>query len=148
MTGGSLLWFSDYGFQLTRGFRAFKAWMSFKEHGSLKYGRLIQQNIDQAHYLVELIEASPKLELVAPAPLNVVCFRYIKPDLEVEAVDQLNEQILAELQEQGIAAPSGTMIKDKFVLKVAHTNHRSQREDFRILVSEVMRIGDALILPG
>lgn len=148
MTGGSLPWFGDYGFQLTRGFRALKAWMSFKQHGCRKYGRLIQQNIDQAHYLVELIEASPKLELVAPSPLNVVCFRYINPDLEVEGLDKLNEQILAEIQEQGIAAPSGTMIKDKFVLHVAHTNHRSRREDFRILVSEVIRIGDALILPG
>ncbi|MBS0389280.1 MAG: amino acid decarboxylase, partial [Proteobacteria bacterium] len=34
-------WFSDYGLQLSRGFRALKVWLSFKEHGLDKYGRLI-----------------------------------------------------------------------------------------------------------
>lgn len=147
LAGGDLPWFSDYGFQLSRGFRALKAWMSFKEHGSRKYGRLIQQNIDQAHYLAELIDASPELELVAPVTLNVVCFRYIRFGLDDTTLDTLNKQILAELQERGIAVPSGTTIRDKFVLHVAHTNHRSRREDFDILVREVIRIGEKLTQP-
>ena len=87
LTGGDLPWFSDYGFQLSRGFRALKAWMSLKEHGVHKYGRLIQQNIDQARYLAELIEAAPELELVAPVTLNVVCFRYVAPGLDDAALD-------------------------------------------------------------
>ena len=144
MTGGTLPWFSDYGFQLSRGFRALKAWMAFKEYGSRKYGRLIQQNIDQAKYLAALIDASPELELTAPVPLNVVCFRYVRSDLNDNELDKLNEQILAELQEQGIAVPSSTTINGKYVLHVAHTNHRSRREDFDILVREVIRIGKEL----
>jgi glutamate/tyrosine decarboxylase-like PLP-dependent enzyme len=144
MSSGDLPWFSDYGYQLSRGFRALKAWMSLKEHGSLKYGRLIQQNIDQAHYLAELIDSVPELELMAPVTLNVVCFRYTKPHLDDGALDALNKEILAGLQEQGIAAPSGTIIGGKYVLHVAHTNHRSFRQDFDILVREVMRIGEEL----
>jgi glutamate/tyrosine decarboxylase-like PLP-dependent enzyme len=145
MTGGDLPWFSDYGFQLSRGFRALKAWMSLKEHGSRKFGRMIQQNIVQARYLAELIAAAPELELAAPVTLNVVCFRYIRPGLDDAALDALNKQILVELQEQGIAAPSGTMIRGKYVLHIAHTNHRSQREDFDILVREVIRLGKELV---
>jgi aromatic-L-amino-acid decarboxylase len=145
MTGGDLPWFSDYGFQLSRGFRALKAWMSLKEHGSRKYGRMIQQNIVQAHYLAELIDAAPELELAAPVTLNVVCFRYIRPGLDEAALDALNKQILVELQEQGIAVPSGTTIAGKYVLRVGHTNHRSRREDFDVLVREVIRIGKELV---
>jgi glutamate/tyrosine decarboxylase-like PLP-dependent enzyme len=141
MTGGTLPWFSDYGFQLSRGFRALKAWMAIKEYGRNKLGRLIQQNVDQAHYLKGLIEASPELELAAPVTLNVVCFRFIKPGMDNAILDELNTKILAELQEQGIAAPSSTVIRGKLVLHVAHTNHRSRREDFDILVREVRRIG-------
>jgi glutamate/tyrosine decarboxylase-like PLP-dependent enzyme len=118
--------------------------MSLKEHGSRKYGRLIQQNIDQAHYLGGLVEAAPELELVAPITLNVVCFRYVRPGLDDAALDSLNDDILVELQEQGIAAPSGTTIRGKYVLRVAHTNHRSRREDFDVLVREVLRIGKEL----
>jgi len=51
LAGGDLPWFSDYGFQLSRGFRALKAWMSLKEHGSRRYARLIQQNWSFRHRL-------------------------------------------------------------------------------------------------
>jgi glutamate/tyrosine decarboxylase-like PLP-dependent enzyme len=141
MTGGDLPWFSDYGFQLSRGFRALKAWMSFKEHGTRKYGRLIQQNIDQARYLAGLIESSPELELVAPVTLNVVCFRYIRSDWGNIAWDEINKRIVAEMQEQGIAAPSGTLVRGRYVIHVAITNHRSRREDFDLLVKETTRMG-------
>ena len=55
--GGRRIWFSDYGVQLSRGFRALKAWMSLKEHGVQNYGRLIEQNVDQARYLAGLVDA-------------------------------------------------------------------------------------------
>jgi len=148
MTGGDLPWLTDYGYQLSRNFRALKAWMSLKEYGSLKYGRLIQQNIDQAGYLVQLVEDHPSLELMAPVPLNVVCFRYIYPGMGDEKLDQLNQKILVELQEGGLAVLSGTRIKGKYVLHMAHTNHRSRWEDFDLLVNEVVRLGKELINDG
>ena len=40
--------------------------MSLKEHGVEKFGRLIDQNIGQAHHLSALMEAEPELELVVP----------------------------------------------------------------------------------
>ncbi len=144
LSGGDLPWFSDYSFQLSRGFRALKAWMSLKEHGSNKYARLIQQNIDQAFYLGELVEASPELELSAPITLNVVCFRYAAPEIKMEALNEVNKQIIIELQEQGVAVLSGTVIEGKYVLRVANSNHRSRREDFDFLVREVIRIGKEL----
>ena len=74
--GGGDLWFSDYGVELSRTFRALKVWMSIQEHGIDKFGRLIRQNVDQARYLQGLVTSSPDLELVADAPMNIVCFRY------------------------------------------------------------------------
>jgi glutamate/tyrosine decarboxylase-like PLP-dependent enzyme len=141
LTGGDLPWFSDYSFQLSRGFRALKAWMSLKEHGALKYGRLIQQNIDQAHYLAQKVEAAPELELSAPVALNAVCFRFVQPGLDEERLDALNKEIEVALQEEGIAVVSGTTIGGRRVLHVANTNHRSRREDFDVLVREVIRLG-------
>ncbi len=144
LTGGDLPWFSDYSFQLSRGFRALKAWMSLKEHGVHKYGRLIQQNIDQARYLGELIDAAPELELAAPVVLNTVCFRYAVAGLDETTLDEVNKQIEVELQEQGIAVPSVTTLKGRSVLHVGNTNHRSRRQDFDVLIREVIRIGNTL----
>ncbi|MFX1355548.1 MAG: amino acid decarboxylase, partial [Promethearchaeota archaeon] len=59
-------------------------------------------------------------------------------------LDELNKQIEIELQEEGIAVISGTTIKGKYVLHLANCNHRSRREDFDVLVREVIRIGKEL----
>ena len=144
LTGVDVPWLSDYGLELSRGFAALKAWMTIKEHGSAKYGRLIQQNIDQAHYLAHLVENAAELELALPVSLNVVCFRYTRPGCDAVTLDRLNKQIEIELQERGIAAPSVVSIRGNKYLHVAITNHRSRREDFDILVQGVIRIGKAL----
>jgi len=137
-------WFSDYGVQLSRGFRALKAWMSIKENGIHKYGRLIQQNVDQAHYLASEVDDHPELERLAPAPLNIVCFRYTVPEKDDEALNALNQELLLRLHESGIAAPSYTTLNGKYALRAAITNHRSRREDFDLLVEYVVRIGREL----
>jgi hypothetical protein len=59
-------------------------------------------------------------------------------------LDVLNQKILVELQEGGLAVLSGTRIHGKFVLHMAHTNHRTRWEDIDILVNEVVRLGQLL----
>ena len=137
--------FSDRGIELSRSFRALKAWMSLKAHGTRTLGRLVEQNVAQAAYLARRVEAEPELELLAPAPLNVVCFRYRAPDLDDATLDDLNVEVLARLHEQGIAVPSATRLRGRFALRVAITNHRSRREDFDALVDAVLRLGRALV---
>ena len=68
--------FADRGIELTRSFRALKAWMSLKAHGVNQFARLIEQNVAQAQFLAGMIKSNAHLELLAPASLNVVCFRY------------------------------------------------------------------------
>jgi len=137
--------FSDLGVQLSRGFRALKAWMSFQEHGALKLGRIVRQNVEQARYLARLVEAAPELELAAPVPLNVVCFRHRgEQGAPVAEQDELNREILVRLQESGEAVPSGTVVGGRFALRAAITNHRSRRSDFDLLVRATLRAAEAV----
>ena len=142
------VWFSDYGVQLSRAFRALKAWMHLKEHGVEKLGRLIAQNAAQARYLASLVERSGELELMAPVPLNIVCFRYRAAGLAEPALDALNQELLIRLQEGGVAAPSSTRLRGRLALRVAITNHRSRRDDFDAMIAEVLRIGRGLAAGG
>jgi glutamate/tyrosine decarboxylase-like PLP-dependent enzyme len=137
-------WFGEYGVELSRSFRALRIWMSIKEHGIDKYRRMIEQNVAHARYLVRLINLNSELELMAPAPLNIVCFRYRPAGLAEEELDGLNKEILFQLQEQGIAAPSSTVLNGKFAIRVAICNQRSRFEDFDVLVNELYRLGRKL----
>jgi aromatic-L-amino-acid decarboxylase len=134
-------WLNDFGVQTTRGFRALKIWMALKEHGIEKFGRLIDQNIAQCHYLGALIQVEPLLQMVSPPNINIVCFRYRPQGISVNNLKALNIEIMLRLQEQGIAALSDTTVRGEHCLRVAITNHRTQREDLELLVREIIRLG-------
>ena len=138
------VWFSDYGLQLSRQFRALKVWMSIKEHGLDRFGRMMARNVEQAHYLGQLIEKEQNMELLAPIGLNIVCFRFNPGRLDDETLNALNKEILIQLQEQGICAPSYTTLNGRYCLRAAIANHRSVQDDFDVLVGEAVRIGQKL----
>ncbi|MFT3890691.1 MAG: pyridoxal-dependent decarboxylase [Anaerolineales bacterium] len=135
------IWFSDYGLQLSRQFRALKVWMSIKEHGLDRFGRMIARNVDQAHYFGGLVEKDPNLELLAPIGMDIVCFRFNPGGLDEFKLNDVNKEILFRLHEQGIAAPSYTTLGERYCLRIAIANHRSTNEDFDLLAREVLRIG-------
>ncbi len=137
--------FSNYGMELSRGFKALKVWMLLKEHGVQKYARLVRQNIEQAKYLGSLITANPGLDLLADVSLNIVCFRYQQGELTEEELNTLNKKILMRLHTDGIAAPSYTLLHGRYCIRVAITNHRSKKEDFDALVHATTRIGNELV---
>ncbi len=138
---GGLDSINNYGFELSRGFKALKVWMSLKEHGRAKYAAMIAQNNRHAAYLAELVEENPYLELTAPVSMSITCFRMIQPNWGEEALQALNKEILLRLQEEGIASPSSTILNGKYTMRIANVNQRTQREDMDLLVREVLRIG-------
>ncbi len=141
-------YFAERGLDLTRGFKALKVWMSLQADGIDKLVSIIEQNISHVQYLKTVIGESDRLELLAPSPLNVVCFRYIGTNLESGALNALNSELLLRLQERGISVPSSTIIRGTFSLRVAHVNHRAKREDIDALVSAVLAIGAELERDG
>ncbi|WP_417211712.1 pyridoxal phosphate-dependent decarboxylase family protein [Antarctobacter sp.] len=135
----------DYNLQTSRAFRALKVWMTLKEHGVDKFGRLIDQNIAQAAYLEGLIAEVPELEMMAPREINIVCFRYRPSGVPEGELRALNTEIMLRMQEAGIAALSDTTVDGRHCLRVAICNHRTRRADLDLLVREILRIGAEVV---
>ena len=131
-------WPCDYGPDLSRGFRALKTWFTFKVHGGDAIGASIARSCALARHLEARIRAEAELELLAPAQLNIVAFRYRAAD-----PDTVNAQIVADLQEAGLVAPSATTIDGKFAIRAALFNHRTEQRDADILISETLKFGKA-----
>ena len=141
---GGLDSINNYGFELSRGFKALKIWMSLKEHGREKYAKMIAQNNRQAEYLADLVNQHSNLELMAPVSMSITCFRMIKANWDEDQLRRLNREILLRLQEEGIASPSSTILNGKYTLRVANVNQRTRMEDMDLLVKEVLRIGQEI----
>ncbi|MGB5228851.1 MAG: aminotransferase class V-fold PLP-dependent enzyme [Eudoraea sp.] len=138
-------WFSEYGLQLSRRFRALKVWMSLKEHGSERFGRMISRNVDQAYYLGALVNQHQDLELIAPIGMDIVCFRYNPGSLSLDELNALNKEIKLQIEERAIALPGYTTINGMYCIRCAISSHRVTNEDFDELVKSVFIIGKELL---
>jgi len=135
LAGGDF-WPNDYGPDLSRGFRALKVWFTLKVLGTDAIARAIEHNCALARTLQAMVEAEPRLELLAPAQLNIVCFRY-------RAADEVNRAIVADLHEAGVVAPSLTTIDGRAAIRAALFNHRTEARDIEALVAGVLAFGHA-----
>jgi glutamate/tyrosine decarboxylase-like PLP-dependent enzyme len=145
LAAGNKAWFGDLGVQLTRGFRALKVWMSIKAYGLDKFTEQIEKNVHQAKHLISKLESNPVMEVLADAPLNIVCFRYIHADMDAESLNKLNMEILFRLHERGLAVPSYTRLNGDFALRVSITNHRSTFADLDYLLEQVESIAGEVL---
>ena len=143
LASGSL-WFSEYGLQLSRGFKALKVWMSIKEHGLDRFGRLIDRNIAQAHELAALVRAEPGFEVLAPVATNIVCFRCDPGGLDDAGLNEFNAELLIRLHEGGVAAPSYTTLHGRYCLRAAIVNYRTTSEDLALTMRELVRLAAEL----
>ncbi len=134
-------WPSDFGIELSRGFRALKVWWTVKEHGTDRLGASIARNCAQAKLLEGLLRRNPTIEIAAPVTLNIVCCRYRAPGFDEEALDRLNGHIVVAIQESGLAVPSSCRIGGRLCIRVCITNHRSRDEDFRLLADAIAETG-------
>jgi glutamate/tyrosine decarboxylase-like PLP-dependent enzyme len=132
------VWPCDLGPDLSRGFRALKTWFTLKAYGTEKLGGVITRTCALAGYLEARILAEPRLELLAPVQLNIVCFRYRAAD-----PNKVNREIVMDIQESGIAAPSTTMLEGQLAIRAAIVNHRTDTCDLDALLAAVIRFGAA-----
>jgi aromatic-L-amino-acid decarboxylase len=125
-------WPCDLGPDLSRGFRALKVWMTLRSYGTDRLGVVVETTCAIARHLAERITAEPALELLAPVPLNIVCFRVRGRD------DAFNAGLVADLHEAGSFAPSTTRIGGVLAIRAAIVNHRTTMEDVDALVDAVL----------
>ena len=135
---------SDYGPQLSRGFRALKIWLSIKEQGTARYARLVDRCMSLAQQFSIRLGETAELKLLAPVVLNIVCFRYDPGGMSPDALNELNRELVMRLQESGVAVPSYTTLDGRFCMRVAFANHRTRAEDLDIFVDAALKLGEEL----
>lgn len=138
----ALPWFSEFGVQQTRGFKALKLWMTLQQIGTVGYSDLIQHDIDMANLLRAKIRAADDLEIVAAGPLSATCFRY-RPtcDMEDGDIDAVNRALLPRLQQSGEVFITGTEIDGRVALRACVVNFRTRESDLDTLLAAIRREG-------
>lgn len=132
---------SSRSIQLSRGFKALKVWFSLQAEGVNAFSEAIQQNLSLASYLTEKAVSSEEIELLAPTVLHIVNLRFVPPNSAPAEIDACNQRIVRQLQTEGTAVPSSTMINGRFSIRICFSNHRTTRDHVDQVFNQILRIG-------
>ncbi|WBX72685.1 aminotransferase class I/II-fold pyridoxal phosphate-dependent enzyme [Tenacibaculum pacificus] len=119
--------FYDYGIQLTRRFRALKFYMSIKTYGLDTFKAAVTYNIDLADTVEKVLRKSRDWEIVSPATLAIINFRYnpIGVNLSEKEIDALNNQISKKIMDSKEAFLVTTILNKQVVLRMCLINPKT-----------------------
>jgi len=135
----ALPWFSEFGIQQTRGFKALKLWMVLQQIGLDGYRELITHDVAMARALQARIAARDDFALVAAGPLSVTCFRYTPAG--ATDVEALNRRIPEIVQREGHAFLTSTELNGQTVLRACIVNFRTDESDLDTLLDAIAEAG-------
>lgn len=123
--------FYDHGIELTRRFRALKFYMSLKTFGLNEFKDAITYTIRLAEEVENYLRHSPHWEVVSPATLAVVNFRYnpLGAGLSEDELDALNQHISERVVASKKALLVTTVLNKQIVLRMCLINPRTTMED-------------------
>ncbi|WP_299276220.1 aspartate aminotransferase family protein [uncultured Psychroserpens sp.] len=125
--------FYDHGIQLTRRFRALKFYMSMKTFGLDAFRNAITYSINLAELTESHLRKSPNWEVISPATLAVINFRYnsIKKSFSEKKLDQINQEISQKVLASREALLVTTVLQGQIVLRMCLINPRTTLKDVK-----------------
>lgn len=135
--------FFDHGMELSRRFRALKIWLPFRIRGARAIADQIRENIETRKALDDLIEGHDELERLGSG-LSITCFRYRVDGRDDEALNELNENILARVLDSGRFLMSPTRLEGRYALRFCIVNFRTRAAHMEDLVDRVLEAGRKL----
>jgi aromatic-L-amino-acid decarboxylase len=131
----------DRTLEYSRPFRSLKLWVAFRAHGADAMRAALEDNVQLAQRLADMVVETSNLELVVKPQLSIVPFRRIP---ERGSIDQHNSSIAKQMQLDGDAYVTSAIVDGKTVLRPCFTNFRTSLEDVRELLDIVERTGARL----
>jgi glutamate/tyrosine decarboxylase-like PLP-dependent enzyme len=138
----ALPWFSEFGIQQSRGFKALKLWTALRHVGIDGYRQSIARDIALARSLQQRMRAAADFELVSDGPLSITCFRYRPAAFggDDAEVDRANRALLDSVQQEGRVFLTGTELKGRFALRACIVNFRTRESDLDVLVDAIRSV--------
>lgn len=120
----------DKSLQTTRRFDALKLWLTLRIMGADAIGALFDDVVDLTTQAERRVRDDPRFELVAPAQLSTLVFRYVPHEpVGPQLCDEANLHARRELAASGEALVGGTVADGRHQLKLTLLNPNTSLAD-------------------
>ena len=139
--------FYDHGVQLTRNFKALKLYMSLKTFGLEAFKSAVDYSLNLASETETILKSQGCWEIISPATLAVIVFRFNLSDKEGDQSDDddqislVNQKISDEMTATGQAFLATTSIRNQIVLRMCLINPRATIDDVTMTIENCREIG-------
>jgi glutamate/tyrosine decarboxylase-like PLP-dependent enzyme len=130
---------------LSRRARSLAVWATLAAYGRNGHRALVERCLDNAAYVARAVEEADDFELLAPAPLNIVCFRYRPPRLADENLDELNLEIGRAILRDGRVYVGTTRWAGTVAFRPAFVNWQTTTADADLMVETIRELGRMLV---
>jgi aromatic-L-amino-acid decarboxylase len=129
-TGGEVIDYRDWHIPLGRRFRALKLWFVIRHYGVEGLQSYVREHLRLTKMFAAWVDESDDFDLVAPVPVNLVCFRH-------PGGDDVNQAIMDKLNASGEIYLSHTALDGKLTLRMAigqtHTAERHVQRAWKLI---------------
>jgi glutamate/tyrosine decarboxylase-like PLP-dependent enzyme len=137
--------FGFMGPEMSRRARGLAVWATLRAYGRDGYRAIVERCLDNAAHVARLVEEADDLELLAPAPLNIVFFRYRPPDVPEGELDELNLRIGEQVLKDGRVYVGTTKWAGVVGFRPAFVNWRTTTADAELVLDTVRDLGARLL---
>lgn len=109
--------YRDWGIQLGRRFRALKLWFVIRSYGLEGIRSKLRYHLTLTKSQVIKIEQHDHMEILAPVPLNTICFRYHDIRYSLDELNLINEKWMGLVNQSGKAFFTHTKLDGKFAIR-------------------------------
>jgi aromatic-L-amino-acid/L-tryptophan decarboxylase len=136
--------YRDWGVPLGRRFRALKLWFVLRSFGVEGIQEKIRLHLNLSTKFKKWIEQSSQFKLMAPVPLNTICFRYHNSALTKSELNTINETLLTSINSSGKAYLTHTKLNGWYTIRmvIGQTNVNRQHTEmaFRLINNSLSNI--------
>ncbi|GAC1656192.1 MAG: pyridoxal-dependent decarboxylase [Candidatus Dormibacteraceae bacterium] len=136
--------FGDFGPEASRRARSLAVWATLRAYGRAGYREMVDRHIGLARRVAAQVERAPDFELLAPATLNVVCFRYRPAGVAEVDLDDLNRRLGAAVLADGRVYFGTTTYAGVIAFRPAISNWRTAEADADLIVTVARELGESL----
>lgn len=123
--------------ELSREWRGLRVWLPLSMHGIGPFRANLEEKLALTQWATEELRAIPGIEIVAEPQLSIVAFRLAADELDPEAANAVNRAFLAAINSRKRVYLTGTMLGDRFALRICVLSFRTHLDRMREALEDV-----------
>ncbi len=106
-------------------------------NGVAPFRRNLDEKLDLAEWATEQLRGIDGIEIIAEPQLSLLAFRLVRPGLDKDGLNKLNQEFLERINEPGRVYLTATMLSGHFTLRICVLSFRTHMDRMEAALDDI-----------